>query len=716
MKMTVTHANGPTLGLGIDLLRNPVGLGMDMMAERLSHLVGVIDFDSIKTIVDVGSAHGYESLNLARVFTNARTYGFEPTPEHYQACLQMRGGTNRVVSQRMNFINLALNDRDGQINFYPLDETQARSNNTGMASKFKLIDPNVFSHELNIQKEIVVDAITLDTWCVQNSVQPDLIWMDAQGAELDILRGADSVLNNVKIVMTEAGIKPYYHGHTLKVDIDAYLASKGFEELISARVVQHEYEVDTIYIRREPAQQIITVDTEQVPMSRPTLVEIIDSKSLDTNKESYYSFCSSFYETEFAKYRDRHISMLEIGVWNGGSLQLWSEYFTDARVLGIDVYLMPQVGPLVAKYNSCSIIIADAYTNEKADTLGEFDIIIDDGSHDINNQLFMVETYLSKVKPGGIMVLEVVQSKSYFDQLMAAVPDVLKPYAEAVDLSTVKGKEDALLFVVRVPDGMTPPKPTPKPLGPDQAAKSGSKTKTSSTQVPEPTVHPQGPRADLTRLRYGLVTIHNENYKDLADLTWHQNKTEYANLHGYDMIAKTDNFGDMPIGFEKIALLRDIMKQNKHDVLYWSGTDVMITNYCVPLTEFVYPQHHVVISNDFNGINADSFVIRNTMEGRAWLDMIMDKMEQYRNHPYVEQGVMMDTQQSMQHVVKVLPQRYLNSYYLPLYHQKGAKDDLDSLGFGGNWRVGDFCLHAPDLPLDIRLALFNQVLPRVIKA
>jgi predicted O-methyltransferase YrrM len=661
MKMTVTDANGPILGLGVDLLRNPVGLGMDIMANRIATLVGIIDFDSIQTIIDVGSATGYNSLNLARVFTKAKTYGFEPKPENYQACLQMRAGTNRIISQRMNFSNLALSP----------------------------------------QKDIIVDEIDLDTWCSQNSTQPDLIWIDSPGDEIAVLNGAGTVLDNTQVVMIQSL-------QSLGTEVSAYLTPKGFAALTPSDGSTK----NVIYIRKNPAHQVITVDTTQVTMTQPTLADIIDSKSLDTNKESMYSFCSHFYEAELAKYRDKPVSMLEIGVWNGGSLQLWSEYFTNARVLGIDVYLMPQVGPMVAKYNSVSIIIADAYSEEKANTLGDFDIIVDDGSHELVNQLFMVEHYLPKVKPGGLFVIEVVQSAAWFEQLMAAVPDQLKPHARCVDLSKVKGKEDALLFAVRVPEGMIIEKPSAtakKPLGPDQVKK-------SSTKAPEPTVHPQGPRQDLSRLRYALVTIHDNNYKDLADITWEQNKREYAELHKYDLIAKTSGFGDMPIGFEKIALLRKIMDEGKHDVLYWSGTDVMITNYCIPLTEFVYPQHHVVISNDFNGINADSFVIRNTMEGRAWLDMIMSRMEEYRNHPYVEQGVMMDTQASMSHVVKVLPQRYLNAYYLPLYHQKGAKDDLDSLGYGGNWRVGDFCLHAPDLPMDIRLALFNQVMPRVIKS
>lgn len=235
---------------GISLLRNPTGLSMDMMAERLSHIENIIDFNEIKNIIDVGAAHGYESKNLARVFTNARIWAFEPTDEHYRHCLEHFASLDEDLRSRISIENLALNDVDGPIKFYPVDTSRSVGNNTGMASKFQLMDPNVFRHELSIQREVTVDAACLNTWCRTNGVQPDIIWMDAQGAELDILRGASEILENVRVIMTEAALKPYYHGHTLKVDIDEYLSRYGFQELVTARKTGHEYEVDAIYVKK----------------------------------------------------------------------------------------------------------------------------------------------------------------------------------------------------------------------------------------------------------------------------------------------------------------------------------------------------------------------------------------------------------------------------------------------------------------------------------
>ena len=216
-------------------------------------------------------------------------------------------------------------------------------------------------------------------------------------------------------------------------------------------------------------------------------------------------------------------------------------------------------------------------------------------------------------------------------------------------------------------------------------------------------------------MKCALTTLHDENYKQLADFTWHNNREKYAARHGYGAIAKTDGWGTMNIGFAKIALMLDILNQSDIELLHWSGTDTMITNFTIPLTEFAYNNYHVTIATDFNGIQSDSFLVRNTLEGRAWLKMILDAMPNYLNHPFLEQGVMMETYNQYRHIVKVVPQRFLNSYHYPLYRNKGAATNDDKLGFSGQWQRGDFLIHCPDQPMGIRMELFNWIKPQIVE-
>lgn len=218
-------------------------------------------------------------------------------------------------------------------------------------------------------------------------------------------------------------------------------------------------------------------------------------------------------------------------------------------------------------------------------------------------------------------------------------------------------------------------------------------------------------------MRCAIIGIHDDNYKEMADLTWHRNRKLYAEHRGYDAIAKIDKFGSLDIGWWKIQILLELMNKNQHDVFFISGADTMITNFTIPLTNFLYDGYSVTLSTDFNGIQADSLVVRNDANGRAWCQMIMDKMPDYIRHPFREQGTMMETTQldPWNKIVKVVPQRFINSYFYDLYCPgKGAKNHNDAMGFNGNWQKGDWLLHCPDHKMPVRMALFNHILPLVI--
>ena len=44
------------------------------------------------------------------------------------------------------------------------------------------------------------------------------------------------------------------------------------------------------------------------------------------------------YERHFSRFRNKEVVILEIGVFQGGSLQMWKEYFGDkAKIYGVDI-------------------------------------------------------------------------------------------------------------------------------------------------------------------------------------------------------------------------------------------------------------------------------------------------------------------------------------------------------------------------------------------
>ena len=115
------------------------------------------------------------------------------------------------------------------------------------------------------------------------------------------------------------------------------------------------------------------------------------------------------YDRLFAPYREQTISMLEIGIQNGGSLEIWSQYFPNAqKFVGCDIN--PDCAKLTYVDPRISVIVGDATTPEtQAQVLAQsasFDLIIEDGSHTSSDIVKAFARYFPALKTGGLFVAE----------------------------------------------------------------------------------------------------------------------------------------------------------------------------------------------------------------------------------------------------------------------------------------------------------------------
>ncbi|MGC8979624.1 glycosyltransferase family 2 protein [Caldisericum sp.] len=126
------------------------------------------------------------------------------------------------------------------------------------------------------------------------------------------------------------------------------------------------------------------------------------------------------YSKLFEKFRDKPIALLEIGVQNGGSLEIWSKYFhKDSILIGIDI----EEKCRYLKYNNSNIkvIIGDATKSEILEIIKNesgidyFDIIIDDGSHKSRDIITTFCNLFPILKIGGIYIIEDLHC-SYFKE------------------------------------------------------------------------------------------------------------------------------------------------------------------------------------------------------------------------------------------------------------------------------------------------------------
>lgn len=131
------------------------------------------------------------------------------------------------------------------------------------------------------------------------------------------------------------------------------------------------------------------------------------------------------YDRIFHPYREHPVRLLEIGVQNGGSLDVWSKYFSNAKVLiGCDIN--PDCAKLRYEDPRVSIVVGDANAEASwqavADLAGRLDVVIDDGSHVSGDIIESFLHYFPLLTSGGIYVAEDLHC-SYWQQFEGGLFD-----------------------------------------------------------------------------------------------------------------------------------------------------------------------------------------------------------------------------------------------------------------------------------------------------
>jgi hypothetical protein len=202
---------------------------------------------------------------------------------------------------------------------------------------------------------------------------------------------------------------------------------------------------------------------EEHSMNKITLTDIVekydingDDKDGGTDKNTSHSYFD-VYEELLSPYKDKKGSILEIGVYRGGSLLLWSDYFKNFEICGLEV--IDRVGDKVRNSldsNRVNFSLIDAYNTDCITFLNEkyengFDVIIDDGPHTLETQLTFIELYLDILKPDGVLIIEDVQRIEDVSEFISKIPnsDVFDYEYIPYDLRNVKGRYDDILFVIK---------------------------------------------------------------------------------------------------------------------------------------------------------------------------------------------------------------------------------------------------------------------------
>jgi cyclopropane fatty-acyl-phospholipid synthase-like methyltransferase len=169
------------------------------------------------------------------------------------------------------------------------------------------------------------------------------------------------------------------------------------------------------------------------------------AKNYESDKDSLHGYFN-VYDSIFLRHKHSAKNVLEIGTYNGDSLMIWSEYFVNANIYGLDNCFSPN-----KKHSSSKIFfsLTDAYTQKCIDSFDfYFDIIIDDGPHTIESQIYFVKNYSKLLSSSGTMVIEDILSYDSALKLTEEVPSYLKNYMYIINKGVVPNKDGASFMLI----------------------------------------------------------------------------------------------------------------------------------------------------------------------------------------------------------------------------------------------------------------------------
>jgi 23S rRNA U2552 (ribose-2'-O)-methylase RlmE/FtsJ len=136
-------------------------------------------------------------------------------------------------------------------------------------------------------------------------------------------------------------------------------------------------------------------------MAPPTLEELFALYGTDKNTVHSYG---PLYAQLFTPLRHSTTSVLEIGIQSGGSLRAWRDYFPNATVYGVDIdpscmFVEERIETVVADQGDYNGLLLPLLNKT-------FDIVIDDGSHKLTDQVLSFFYLWPTVRMGGLYCIE----------------------------------------------------------------------------------------------------------------------------------------------------------------------------------------------------------------------------------------------------------------------------------------------------------------------
>ena len=166
-------------------------------------------------ILEAGGHYGEDTVILARRWPLARIYTFEPCPTYYKRLSLAIKDYPQIHS-----FPYGLYSRTGVYAFYVSQKWDGASS---------LLKDNNFPDVIYEDRQITVHCKNLDEWAEELHVDHiDYIWLDMEGAELEMLKASPNILKTVRAISCELNHCEFRKGMCHFKEMKTFLEEQGF--------------------------------------------------------------------------------------------------------------------------------------------------------------------------------------------------------------------------------------------------------------------------------------------------------------------------------------------------------------------------------------------------------------------------------------------------------------------------------------------------------
>ncbi len=176
------------------------------IVETLKSIVG----GENPVVLEIGCCEGKDSKTFLQVFEKIQLYCFEADPRNVDLFKRYVGD-----DARCRLFSTAISNKDGEITFFqsfgPRDQHLPGIGTVARQASGSVRKPkeHLKAHPwCTFNEGLTVPSTTLDTWCKQHGLNGiDLVWADVNGAERDMIEGAQEAFKFTRYLYTEFGPK-----------------------------------------------------------------------------------------------------------------------------------------------------------------------------------------------------------------------------------------------------------------------------------------------------------------------------------------------------------------------------------------------------------------------------------------------------------------------------------------------------------------------------